>query len=317
MSDRLRRLLLVVPAARARPGIRLGELAQSLACTEDELRRDIDLLAMVGAPPFNPDDLIDIELRDDRVYVSLPQSFDQPTRLIATEAAALAVAASALAPDDEVTRSAVRKLSQAVASTQRELYEGLVKRLAAEPSTDGDDVGRMLSEAIQQRREVEILYFAPSELAARPRVVRPRAMPALDGVRYLSAQRDDGQERIYRVDRIARASLTDTTFDPLPPIDLQARLEQIARFEANADLPRAVIRFSPKVADAARARHRHSPNQVANDDGSVDISVPYASLTWLVSYVLSWSGQAEPINPPEARQAMRDAIDRALEAHGD
>lgn len=311
MNERLRRLLLVVPAARHKPGIALEELASQLACSADDLRRDIDLLAQVGAPPFAPDDLIDIELRDDRVWVHLAQSLDRPARLTATEAAALVAAVRALAPDDPVAQTAAGKLSQAVSPGQKRLYDALLARMTPGPADGGQMVHRQLDAAIAERREVQIVYFARTELAARPRVVRPRSIAAIDGVRYLSAQRQDAQERLYRLDRIAQATVLDTRFGPLPEIDLEAALLRAVRLEESTELPRARLRFSPEVADAARVRH---PSALQSDAGT-EAFVPYASLPWLVSYVLSWGGAAELLEPAEARRALAEAVNRALADH--
>ena len=46
--ERLRRLLLIVPAARRRPGVKLADLARDLGLDPQDLREDIDLLGLVG-----------------------------------------------------------------------------------------------------------------------------------------------------------------------------------------------------------------------------------------------------------------------------
>jgi len=52
--ERLRRLLLVVPAARRRPGVQLADLARELGLEAEELREDIDLLGWWDVPPSLP-----------------------------------------------------------------------------------------------------------------------------------------------------------------------------------------------------------------------------------------------------------------------
>jgi proteasome accessory factor C len=311
--DHLRRLLLVVPAVRASPGIALGELARQLACADDELRRDIALLACVGAPPFQPDDLIDIEVRDDRVWVVLPAGFERPTRLAATEAAALTAAARAMAPVDPTVHRAVEKLSNAVAPSQRELYEGLALRFSLPLAPVADDVRSLFERAALDRIELELQYRAPGEAAPVARRIRPRALAVVDGTTYLSAQRSDGQERLYRLDRVVRAELTGVHFEPLGPFDLAAALRRAARLEADAALPRARVRFSASVANAARPRH---PGGDTTPAGEYDADVAYTSLGWLVSYVLSWGGRATVVAPDDARQALAAAVARAFAEHG-
>jgi proteasome accessory factor C len=303
-------LLLVVPTARARPGISLTELAAALACEPDDLRKDIGLLACVGSPPFQPDDLIDIELRDDRVFVALPQAFDRPARLSWMEAVALTLAASMLSPGDAVARSAVVKLRQAVAPAQQALFDTLLRRVPAVSETS-DEIEATLRQAIRERRVTEIVYFARTDLSTRPRRIQPRALATAKGLRYLSARKDDGAERQYRVDRISRATVLDERFRPLPDFDLRAALKRLAEVESSPDFPRATVRFEPSAARAALARH---PGAKQKPDGSVEVALAYSTVPWLVSYVLSWGGQAVITAPAEARDALRRAVDDALAA---
>lgn len=313
MSNRLQRLLLVVPAVQARPGIELPKLAELLRCDPEELREDIDLLACVGAPPFNPDDLIEIYVDDDRVYVRFAQAFDRPTRLAATEAAALTAAARVLAPSDEVVLRALGKLEAAIADEHRALYDAIVARIARVPAHENPDAVAACERGARERRVVVLDYFARSDLTAKPRRVRPRAIGTIDGVRYLSAVNEEGEERTYRLDRVSGARVTDEAFEPLPSIDLAAALKKVASFERSADLPRATVLFHADVAGAARARH---PEAVSTDQG-LEARVPYATLPWLVSYVLSWGGKARVVDPPEARAAVVAAVRQAREAHAD
>jgi proteasome accessory factor C len=313
-SDRLRRLLLVVPAARARPGLTVDELAHDLGCTRDELEADLELLAQVGVPPFSPDDLVEFERIDDRVWVHLPQTFGRPLRLSAMEAAAVTAAVHALAPGDRVLGQAVGKLGQAVTRPQRALYDGLVARLVSTPEPRQDAVAATCVEAARQRRALDIDYCALTESVPRTRRVKPRAVVSVDGARYLGAVNEKGEERTYRLDRIAAARLTDKKFAPLPETDLDARMRGLARLPKSPDLPRATVRFSPKVAAAARARH---PEASLEADGGVVAEAAYATEAWLVSYVLSWGGQARITAPDAAREALRRAAGRALARHRD
>jgi proteasome accessory factor C len=98
VHERLRRLLFLVPYVAKRPGITVDELARASGMGKDELLKELDLLTLVGRPPFQPDDFIDLHVENDRVYVDLDQRFSAPPRLTAAEAAALAAAAELLRP---------------------------------------------------------------------------------------------------------------------------------------------------------------------------------------------------------------------------
>ena len=81
VHERLRRLLFLVPYVSKHPGVSVDALAQALGVGREELLKELDLLACVGRPPFNPDDYIDIYVDNDRVYVDLDQRLSAPPRL--------------------------------------------------------------------------------------------------------------------------------------------------------------------------------------------------------------------------------------------
>src|SRR5205823_7707566 len=95
-QGRLRRLLFLVPYVARNPGHSVDEVAKGLGVTREELLQELDLLTMVGRPPFQPDDFVDIYVEDDKVYVDLDQRFSAPPRLTAAEGVALAAAAELL-----------------------------------------------------------------------------------------------------------------------------------------------------------------------------------------------------------------------------
>ena len=67
VHERLRRLLFVVPYVARHRGVTVDALAKQLGVSREELLRDLELLTMVGRPPFQPDDFIDLHVENDRV----------------------------------------------------------------------------------------------------------------------------------------------------------------------------------------------------------------------------------------------------------
>ncbi|HEY0880318.1 MAG TPA: WYL domain-containing protein, partial [Archangium sp.] len=94
--ERLRRLLFLVPFVSKNPGLPVDEVAKVVGITKDELLEELDLLTLVGRPPFSPDDFVDVYVEDDKVYVDLDQRLSAPPRLTAAEGVALAAAAATL-----------------------------------------------------------------------------------------------------------------------------------------------------------------------------------------------------------------------------
>jgi proteasome accessory factor C len=298
VHERLRRLLFLVPYASRRPGISVRELAHALGLGEEELLKDLDLLTMVGRPPFQPDDYIDIYVENGRVYVDLDQRFSAPPRLTGAEAAALRAAADLVRPTgSEALRSAMAKLEKVLPAEAREQYREMGRKVDA--SMDGPAELAPLAQAISDRREVTFEYFSRGRGATESRKVRPLELFSHRGQWYLFAyccSRND--ERLFRIDRVRQLALTSRTFEPPPagrgkvPEPVSGRGEIRVRFAASA-APYMKERFG----DAARP----APN------GAVEVSVAGDSERWLTQWILSFGGEAEIIEPAWAREAVARA----------
>ncbi|MDT7551842.1 MAG: proteasome accessory factor, partial [Pseudonocardiales bacterium] len=97
VTDRLARLLSLVPYLLARPGIPVAEAAADFDISERQLRRDLELLWMCGLPGYGPGDLIDLSFAGDTVTVTEDAGMRRPLRLTTAEATALLVALRTLA----------------------------------------------------------------------------------------------------------------------------------------------------------------------------------------------------------------------------
>ncbi len=131
-NERLRRLLLIVPFVRRNPGVTVANLAEHLGVAREQLLADLELLTMVGKPPFSPGDYIDIYAEGERCYVALDQRLANPPRLTAAEAAALLAATRALGlVHEELLASLQRRLERALSSRARPALDALTRRIGA------------------------------------------------------------------------------------------------------------------------------------------------------------------------------------------
>ncbi|HKD42963.1 MAG TPA: WYL domain-containing protein [Myxococcaceae bacterium] len=298
VRERLRRLLFLVPYASRRPGISVRELADALGIGEEELLKELDLLTMVGRPPFQPDDYIDVYVENGRVYVDLDQRFSAPPRLTAAEAAALRAAADLVrATASSSLRSAMDKLERVLPPEARDQYRDMGKTVDA--SIDGPAELAPLAEAISRSREVTFEYFSRGRGATEARTVRPLELFSHRGQWYLYAyccSRND--ERLFRLDRVRKLAVTDRTFGP-PPASRGKVPEPVSgRGEIR-------VRFSAAAAPYMQERFGEAARPVGN--GSVEVSVSSDSERWLTQWVLSFGGEAEVIEPNWAREAVARA----------
>jgi proteasome accessory factor B len=311
--ERLRRLLLIVPAARRKPGIRVEELARELGLDASELLADIDLLALVGRPPFSPDDMIDISVDEkSRVFVTLDGSFSRPPQLTALEALALAAAAAAVAAADPAVTSALQKLTAALPAQARALYAGLAQRVAmATPAPRGTSaLIAQLRSAAERRREVVLDYDKEGRGALEERTLQPWAVIDHAGRWYVYGHDTArGAQRTFRVDRLRAVRETGAAFPDPGPLDPALFDRASFFFPTGAERP-VVLRFSPRAA--AWALSRYGARARAMPDGGAEATVDSAGTAFAASLALSLAGEAEVIDPPEARAALRDEVARAL-----
>jgi len=304
VHERLRRLLLVVPYVSRNPGVSVDQLARALGATREQLLKELDLLAMVGRPPFQPDDYIDIYVDDGRVYVDLDQRLDKPPRLTASEAVALAAAAEMLRPNPgDALYTALQKLEKVLPAPARARFREMAQQIDANPRGPAELVA--LSRAISQRLEVEFEYFTPDRDSTERRVVRPLELHHR-GQWYLKAydvRRAD--ERLFRLDRFRDLSVTQRTFAPIRtmersiPDSVSGHGDVTVRFTAS-QAPYIQERYGDRVRPAG--------------GGAVELRVSGENPRWLVQWVLSFGGEAAVTGPEWARRAVAGAARASLQS---
>jgi proteasome accessory factor C len=164
-----------------------------------------------------------------------------------------------------------------------------------------------LSQAIVERREVDLDYFTAGRGQTERRRVRAHELFSHRGLWYLAAFcLSRGDERLFRLDRIASLALTDVRFEPGDPTGARA-------------LPRVVdeagevrVRFEPQVAPWIVERFGDGARPLP--DGAVEVTVPGDSERWLTQWILSFGGDAVVLAPQWAKDAVARAARASLQS---
>lgn len=210
---RLHRLLALVPWVAAHDGPPVADVCARFGCTEEELVDDVELLFLCGLHPYTPDMLIEVDIADGRVWIRYAEYFSRPLRLTPAEGLALlaagqvALATPGADPEGPLARG-LHKLAAALGVGGTEAVEVALGAAAAEVLSD-------LQDAAGRYRQVEIEYYSFGRDRWSERVVDPYAVFSAGGQWYLAAwchAVDD--ERLFRVDRVRRARVLDSGFDP-------------------------------------------------------------------------------------------------------
>ena len=310
---KLRLYLSLIPLLRARPGITFKEIGDHLGISPQAAQKEIpEALMLCGVPPYMPHDYIACFTEGDRITVRFAEHFKRPAKLTRTEAAALVLALRALPP----ARGA--PLAPAVAGLLKKLERAIgdpdVKRLARRiggKRRASQAVGQrmsLLQRAVDEQREVEIVYYTQRRRTISTRTVRPYAIIEHLGNFYLVG-RDSVRTRelSFRVDRIQTVRLLDEKFEK--PKSFNAQRYRRAEFYRPGQKDMVVkVRFGAPVA--RYIREMSPPVELTEKPkGALERALRTDSLRWVVDWSLQHGDEAEIIGPKEARVEAKAAID--------
>ena len=303
-AERLQRLLAMVPWIAAHDGPAVAEVCERFGLTPAELAADLEVVWLVGLPPYTPDALIDVVQEGDRVWIHYADVFAAPQRLTPDQAVALLTAGTSVLalPGADPAGALARGVQKLAAVLGVDGAQVLDVDLGGAPA----EVLDVLRTAVRERRRVHLDYYSYGRDTRTERDVDPYLIHAQDGSLYLLGHcHRAGGERRFRIDRIAAASLLDDTFDAVPS-DLHTEV-----FQPDADDPRITLRLAP----AARWVAETYPVESVTDagDGALVVTLAVAAEAWLERLLLSLGPDAEVVESPTSlRDAGRRAAERIL-----
>jgi proteasome accessory factor C len=311
-SERLRRLLVVVPYLIRHPGTAVAEAAELFGMTEGELLDDLNLLFVSGLPPYGPGDLIDVDVQDGRIWIGMADYFARPLRLNRSEALALYLRGTALAgeaglPEAPALASALAKLADGLGP---EALGGFPDRVEAATEHRPVEALDDLRHAVEAHARLRIEYYAASTAEVTTREIDPEEVFVAIGNWYVAAwdHRSDA-ERLFRADRIRSVEPTGERFE--------ARgLEGAGRplYTRDAQDVEVRLRLSPDARWVAEYYETASEREL--EGGALEVVLPAGRLEWLERLLLRLGPDAEVVEPGELRARVRDLAERTRRRYG-
>lgn len=311
-TDRLPRLLSLVPYLLAHPGIRLAEVAADFGVSADALRQDLELLWVCGLPGYGPGDLIDLAWsEDDTLTVTHDAGIRRPLRLTTDEALALIVALRTLADvpglegGDAIDR-ALAKLEDAAGSAAAGSARVAVRVEAEEATLAG------VRRALDEHRALHLTYYTAGRDETTERTVDPTRLLLVEGRSYLEAwcRRVEGI-RLFRLDRIDALRLLDEPAAPPPEakhLDVRGGV-----FRPAPEHELVVLRLAPE----ARWVADFYPTEQVEDasDGDLVASLRAADRSWVTRLVLGLGESVAVVAPQDLADEVRSLARAALRAY--
>jgi proteasome accessory factor C len=309
-TDRLQRLLALVPYIVSRKVVGLAETAAAFGLTERELVDDLNMLWCVELRSPDPYCPIDLSYEGGEIVVSEAESIDRPLRLGVDEASALLVALRMLAevPDLE-DRSA---LSRTIAKL--EAAAGAAGAPSAQVAVQVDDVGagRVLAQvrdALDRGRRLHMSYYVPGRDEPTERDVDPMRLLVVEGRTYLEAWCLRAEAvRLFRLDRV----LALTVLDVPASVPTQARPRDVDEglFRPSDD----DVRVELELSVAGRWVAEYYPCEQVEElgEGRLRVGLRTPDTRWVRRLALKLGEDGRVIAPAELAAQIREDASAAL-----
>jgi proteasome accessory factor C len=227
-TQRLQRLLALVPYVITRNVVGLAETASAFGVSERELVDDLNLLWCVELRAPDPYCPIDLSYEGGEIVISEAESIARPLRLAVDEASALLIALRMLA---EVALPGSEALTRTIAKLEAAAGEAAAVSNQVQVQVDrgrADGVIGQVRDAVSQRRRIHLRYYVPGRDEATERDVDPMRLLVVEGRTYLEGwcRRAEGV-RLFRLDRVHGLEMLDVPAEVPPeaePVDVDQGL---------------------------------------------------------------------------------------------
>jgi proteasome accessory factor C len=303
LGRRLQRILMLLPYAIKHPGVSVDELSERFGVNQQELLDDLNLVFMCGLPGYGPGDLIDVSIEEDKVYVSMADYFSAPLKLTHSEALALYAGAAPMLDlpemkEADALRRALSKVAHALGIAANGEGSGINVQLEGRP----DSHIRTLREALETENRVELEYWSAARGALTERTVDPWGLVSALGRWYLvGLDHLSGEERMFRLDRIKRASVTGEAADVPSDFDRERYRGAFSDREAEPNLS---LEISPEVARWFEDYYPVAASETLGD-GWKKVQLVSSGDRWSATLILRLGDGVRSVQPPAAMDEAR------------
>ena len=313
-SARLSRLLALVPWLLGHQGVALDVAAHQFGITPAQLESDLLLLFVCGTPGHLPDDLIEADWEDGRVYVGNADAIARPLRLTIDEAVTLMVGLRALAATPGIAErdAVVGALAKLEAAT------GEAAGVAARVHVTLDDGAQealvaRLRGALEDTRRLRLRYQSAGRDEVTEREVDPMRLVNLEAHWYLEGWCHRAEDvRLFRLDRIVGLEVLDVP--GVPPE--QARGRDLAGAAYLPGAGDALVELVTEREAAWVADYYPVESVDELGEGRRLVRLRAADTGWVVRLAWRLGGLVTVREPVALATAVREGAAAAVAAYG-
>ncbi len=317
-SDRLARLLALVPYLLARPGARVADVAKAFGIDEDRLIDDLQLLFVCGLPGHLPDDLIEASFEGGVIHVANADAIARPLRLGADEAVALLVGLRALGevPDLDLRVPGLQArdaLERALAKLERAAGDAASAASSVAVTVEAEShVVPVVREALQHGRRLHLTYYVAGRDETTERDVDPMRLLVVDGQTYLEGWcRRVEDVRVFRLDRVVSVVELDVAADV--PAEAEPRDVSGGLFQPSPQDATVVIELEPAGRWVAEYYPCESVEELAG--GRLRIVLRTQETAWVQRLMLRLGGAGRVVGPTTLAEQVAQRASQALAAY--
>jgi proteasome accessory factor C len=307
-SQRLQRLLALVPYVVSRNVVSLAETAAAFGVSERELVDDLNMLWCVELRAPDPYCPIDLSYEGGEIMITEAESIARPLRLAVDEASALLIALRMLA---EATPAGSAALSRTIAKLEAAAGEAAAVSAQVQVQVDkghAEDVIDRMQEALSRGRRIHLRYYVPGRDEATERDVDPMRLLVVEGRTYLEGwcRRAEGV-RLFRPDRVLGLEILDVPAEVPPeaePVDIDQGL-----FRPSDDDIRVVLELHP---DAHWVAEYYPCEKVERHGEDLEVMLLTPDVRWVRRLALRLGEGARVLAPADLAAQVRQEATAAL-----
>jgi proteasome accessory factor C len=291
-AQRVQRLLALIPWLREhRPGgATIAEVSDRFDYPTADLVSDLtDVVNFISADRYQLSLSFDVLVTEDWIRIDRNALLNRPMKMGSADLAALMAAgrAAAMLVGDDRLGPLERAVAKLVGTETTE-----APTVELRLTSGGEKVLTLLREAIRSGRCVELDYYSYNRDEESRRVVEPHRC-VYDRFWYLTAYcRLVGAGRVFRLDRVRDATLTDLPFTPA-----EEASEAMDGIPVDGSVPEVVLELDPE-AHWVVEQYPHSALDRL-DDGRVRVTLPVTADRWLERLLLRLGPSGRIVSAPE------------------